>query len=58
MSRRMSEDEFLAWMDGVADGHRQLDLTRSLGQVTCLAPEGHDFYVALGRACDYCGAAY
>lgn len=36
---------------------RQEAMTLHLGQVTCSAPEGHDFYVALERPCDYCGAA-
>lgn len=36
---------------------RQEALTLALGQVQCSAPEGHDYYVALERPCDHCGAA-
>jgi hypothetical protein len=32
-------------------------INRQLGFVACTASEGHDYYVALERACDYCGAA-
>lgn len=27
------------------------------GETLCDAPEGHDYYVALYRPCDHCGAA-
>lgn len=27
------------------------------GETLCEAPEGHDYYVALNRPCDHCGAA-
>lgn len=35
----------------------EASINRRLGLVPCAAPEGHDYYVALKRACDHCGAA-
>lgn len=39
------------------DRMRVTTVCRLLGQVECTAPEGHDYYVALDRPCDHCGAA-